>query len=128
MKGRPFKSWFRKIISLVEPGSVIVMANVPYHNMKIGGKKFQIDLPTKLQLLTGYEVWEYPGYMFKVEFLEQVNNIEYRYKYKIDEFATKKKFAKSALYCFYLLITRTILIELARVQVKDHVVKNNKNI
>lgn len=86
MTGNAFQEWFTNILTLIEPGSVIVMDNAPYHSVR--QEKIPNQSTRKNEIIQWLESKSVScdSSMLKIELLMKVKAIKSKYNlFKVDE-------------------------------------------
>lgn len=124
MNSDVFERWFSSVLSLVEPGSVIVMDNAPYHSRR------QEKIPTTAFKKAEIAEWlaskniYFEETMLKVQLLELVRLNKNKYiKYAVDEMAREKNVTVLRLPPYHCELNP---IELIWAQIKSDVARKNK--
>ncbi|GAB6021802.1 hypothetical protein CHUAL_014138 [Chamberlinius hualienensis] len=89
MNGPRFLKWFKEqFLPNIEPNSIIVMDNAPYHSVLVENVPTTLTRKTDIRdWLTAKQVLWKPD-MIKVELLALVNSVKHKYaKYQIDDIA-----------------------------------------
>lgn len=124
MTAEVFERWFKTILTKLEPGSVVVMDNAPYHSRRLE------QLPTTAWRKGRIQEWltekgiAYEEPMLKTQLLEiaRLRKIEY-VKYAVDETAKDYGVKVLRLPPYHCELNP---IELIWAQVKGEVARNNK--
>lgn len=124
MNADVFERWFSSILNLVEPDSVIVMDNAPYHSRR------QEKIPTSASKKAEICQWllskniEFDETMLKMQLLDLVRVNKQKYiKYATDEMAREKNITVLRLPPYHCELNP---IELVWAQIKSEVARKNK--
>lgn len=124
MTGNAFQEWFTNILTLIEPGSVIVMDNAPYHSVR--QEKIPNQSTRKNEIIQWLESKSVScdSSMLKIELLMKVKAIKSKYNlFKVDEIAKRCNCTVLRLPPYHCNLNP---IELVWAQVKGFVASNNK--
>ncbi|CAH2085192.1 unnamed protein product [Euphydryas editha] len=123
MDAHNFEKWFDNILNKVEPGSVIVLDNAPYHS------RLAVKVPNMSWRKADIQAWllenniSYDENEIKAELLTKFRKEDYNKKV-IDEMAARKNIIVLRLPPYHCELNP---IELIWAQVKAYVGKNNKS-
>lgn len=123
MDAHNYEKWFVNIVNKVEPGSVIVLDNAPYHS------RLAVKVPNMSWRKADIQAWllenniSYDENEIKAELLKKINKDDYNKKV-IDEMAAHKNIIVLRLPPYHCELNP---IELIWAQVKGYIGKNNKS-
>lgn len=123
MNGDYFEKWFKEFLPKLNPNSVIVLDNAPYHSVK------EEKLPTKSWTKSDIQAWlnakciDWQPDMLKSELMEIVNNQRSRFNsYRIDKLAAEAGHTVLRLPPYHCELNP---IELIWSQMKGYVARRN---
>ncbi|XP_072399539.1 uncharacterized protein [Diabrotica undecimpunctata] len=88
MNSDVFEKWFSSILTLVDPGSVIIMDNAPYHSRRM--EKIPTSAPRKADIIDWLRIKniDFDEFMIKVQLLDIVREHKSSYiRFAVDEMA-----------------------------------------
>lgn len=123
MDAQRFEEWFSQIVLKLEPGSVVIMDNAPYHSRRLEALPTTAWRKAKIIDWLSQKNIPHDPQMLKVQLLNIARQHKSRYiKYAVDEMARENNITVHRLPPYHCELNP---IELIWAQVKNNVAKKN---